>query len=1019
MNIAESSIRKRTITLVVTVLLVVGGIYSYERLGRLEDPEFTVKAAQVFTLYPGASAMQVAEEVSDEIETAIQQLGQLKEITSISEAGKSTVLVEIKDKYDKHSLPQVWDELRRKVGDCQSSLPPGTSTSIVFDDYGDVFGVFYAVVGDGYSYKELKDYVDLLRRELLLVRDVGKIMLYGDQPENVFVEISRARMAQLGISMDIIHASLSGQNLVASAGRVEVGRLYLRIEPTGEFKSVEEIGELLILQDDATGSKLYLKDVASITRGYVDPPNKILHYNGRPAIGLGISTVQGGNVVTMGEALKERIRELKVETPIGMEIEIISMQSDAVTTAISDFIAGLVEAILIVIGVLIFAMGFRSAVLIGGILLLTVLSTFILMDIHGVMLERISLGALIIALGMLVDNAIVVVEGILINMRKGMDRIEAAARIVRQTMWPLLGATFVAILAFAAIGVSQDSTGEFCRSLFQVILFSLLMSWVLAITVTPLFGAMFIKVKEGEGDVDPYGGAFSRSYKSFLTFCLRFRWLTVGVMFVLLVLALIGFGHVKQSFFPASTRPQFMVHYWLPQGTHIERTNEDLKEIEKFLLEMDEVTDVITCVGGGPLRFLLTLTPEDANTGYGLLLVGVEDYRIIDDLFPVVRDYVAQNFPDAQAFPNKFVLGPGEPQKIQARFRGPDPDKLRLLAEEAKNIILADPNATEVLDDWRQRVPLIRPIVSEIQSRNAGITRSDIARTLQAAFGGIRIGVYREGDTLLPIVARSPENERTDVDNIRDVQIWSPVAGSTIPITQIVTGFETRSENAIIRRKDRLPTITVKCNPIKGEAAALFNKLRPKIEAMELPPGYELQWGGEYEDSGNAQAALRSKIPMMFLFMVLVVIFLFNSIKKPLVIFLTAPLALIGVTVGLLGFNQPFGFMALLGFLSLMGMLIKNAIVLMDEIGLQLDGDKDTFTAIIDSGVSRLRPVSMAAATTVLGMIPLVADAFFSAMAVTIMCGLTFATILTLVVVPVLFAILFKVPFPDSELVRK
>ncbi len=1014
MNIAESSISNRTITLVMTVLLIVGGIYCYERLGRLEDPEFTVKAAQVFTLYPGATAMQVAEEVTDEIETAVQQLGQLKEITSISEAGKSTILVEIKDKYDKHSLPQVWDELRRKVGDCQSSLPPGTSTSIVFDDYGDVFGVFYAVVGDGYSYKELKDYVDLLRRELLLVQDVGKVTLYGDQPENVFVEISRARMAQLGISTDVINASLAGQNLVASAGQVEVGRLYLRIEPTGEFKSVEEIGELLILQDDATASKLYLKDVATITRGYVDPPNKLLHYNGRPAIGLGISTVQGGNVVTMGEALKERIKALKIETPIGMEIEVISMQSDAVAMAISDFISSLVEAILIVIGVLIFAMGFRSAILIGAILLLTVLSTFILMNIYGVMLERISLGALIIALGMLVDNAIVVVEGILINMQKGMERVEAAAKIVGQTIWPLLGATFVAILAFAAIGVSQDSTGEFCRSLFQVILFSLLMSWVLAITVTPLFGTMFIKVKEGEGDVDPYGGGFFQSYKSLLTFCLRFRWLTVGMMLVLLVLAVVGFGHVKQSFFPASTRPQFMVHYWLPQGTHIERTNADLKKIEKFLLEMDEVTEVTTCVGGGPLRFLLTLTPEDANTGYGLLLVGVEDYRIIDDLFPVIRDYVSNNFPDAQAFPNKFVLGPGEPQKIQARFRGPDPDRLRILAEKAKNIILANPNATEVLDDWRQRVPLITPIVSETQSRNAGITRSDIAKTLQAAFGGMQIGVYREGDTLLPIVARSPENERTEVDNIRDVQIWSPVANKTIPITQIVTGFETNSENTIVRRKDRLPTITVKCNPIEGEASALFNKLRPKIEAIELPPGYELQWGGEYEDSGNAQAALGSKIPVTFLFMVLVVIFLFNSIKKPLVIFLTVPLALIGVTAGLLGFDQPFGFMALLGFLSLMGMLIKNAIVLMDEIGLQLDEGKDPFTAIVDSGVSRVRPVSMAAATTVLGMIPLVADAFFSAMAVTIMCGLTFATILTLVIVPVFFVIFFKVPFPDA-----
>jgi len=612
-----------------------------------------------------------------------------------------------------------------------------------------------------------------------------------------------------------------------------------------------------------------------------------------------------------------------------------------------------------------------------------------------------------------VDNAIVVVEGILVNFQRGMDRIKAASQIVSQTIWPLLGATIVAVLAFAAIGVSQDSTGEYCRSLFQVILISLMMSWVLAITVTPLLGVMFLKDSAGGGG-DPYGGLFFRAYRGFVSLCIRARWVTVLVAIVLLLLSVRGFGFVKQSFFPDSTRPQFMVHYWLPQGTHISSTEADIEQIEEHLRSLDGVTEVSTFVGRGALRFLLTYTPEDANSAYGMLLVSVDDYRKIAALIPEVQAYLDETFPDAQAFPRQFMLGPGDAQKIQARFRGPDPDVLRRLAAEARSIMLAEPGATDVMDDWRQRVPLVRPIVAETQARNAGITRAEIARALQVAFAGTRIGVYRERDKLLPIIARSPEQEHGDVENLHDVRIWSPVADQTIPISQVVRGFESRSENSIVRRRDRLPTLTVKCDPKSGPATTVFEQLRPKIEAIELPPGYTLEWGGEYEDSSDAQAALAGKMPVVALLMVLVVIVLFNSIRQPLIIFLTVPLAIIGVTAGLLLTDQPFGFMALLGFLSLSGMLIKNAIVLIDEINVQVRGGKELFTAVVDSGVSRLRPVSMAALTTVLGMIPLLTDAFFVAMAVTIMFGLAFATVLTLIVVPVLYACFYRVRSPQA-----
>jgi multidrug efflux pump subunit AcrB len=1009
MNIAELSIKYKTITIVFVVLLVAGGMYSYQNLGRLEDPEFTIKDAQIFTFYPGASAEEVAEEVTDEIETAVQQLGQLDEVTSISEAGKSTVKITIKDNYDKSTLPQVWDEVRRKVSDAQTKLPPGTSTSIVFDDFGDVYGIYYAIYGDGYSYAELKEYAQLLRRELLLVHDVSKVTLSGVQEEVVYLEISRAKLSQLGLPPDAISNTLAGQNLVGSGGNVQIGSQYIRIQPTGELKSVDQIGELLLLQQDGSPSKLRLKDIAKIKRGYVDPPGMIMHYNGHPSIGLGISTVQGGNVVIMGDAIKERMRQLQSQTPIGMEVGAIAHQADAVTIAISSFIISLAEALAIVIGILMVAMGLRSGLLIGVILLLTVLGTFVVMLPKGIMLERISLGALIIALGMLVDNAIVVVEGILINMQKGMDKIKAASQIVSQTIWPLFGATIVAVLAFAAIGLSQDSTGEYCRSLFLVILISLMLSWVLAITVTPLLGVMFLKVSNKDSDKDPYGGALFKGYKAFLKFCLKSSKLTVILLVIMMVLSLYGFGHVKQSFFPPSTRPQFMVHYWLNQGTHITKTESDLSLIEKDILDFNGVTDIATFVGQGAMRFLLTYQPEEANDAYGLMLVSVDEYKKIEDLIPKIQQHIQDKFPDSQAFCRKFVLGPGDPSKIQARFRGPDSKVLRGLAKQAKDIMIAEPDATDVLDDWRQPVPLLRPIVAETQARNAGITRQQINDAITTAFEGVKVGDYREGDEILPIIMRSPEKERSDPDNINYIQIWSPVAQKSIPLSQVVTKIETKVENSIIRRKDRLATITAKCDPAVGEASDVLKKLMPKIESIELPEGYQLQWGGEYEDSGRAQASLAGKLPPIFLFMVVTVICLFNSIKKPAIIFLIVPLAIIGVTVGLLVTGQPFGFMALLGFLSLIGMLVKNAIVLIDEINIQIATGKDPFTAIVDSGVSRVRPVSMAALTTVLGMIPLLADAFFAAMAVTIMFGLTFATVLTLIVVPVLYASFFNI----------
>jgi multidrug efflux pump subunit AcrB len=1014
MNFAELALRNRTTTLVFTALLLFGGAVAFQGLARLEDPEFTIKEALIVTPYPGATAREVEKEVSDRIEQAVQQLGQLKEVESKSDPGLSTVTVRIKDRFDRAALPQVWDEVRRKVGDVQRQLPPGAGPSLVMDDYGDVWGVFIAIYGPEYSQAELRETAKLLRRELLLVPDVAKIDFWGARQEVVYVEPNRDRMSQLGISPEQIEQTLREKNLVADAGRIQVGSEFVAVDPTGMFESVEDFEGLLILGGDS-GQQTTLRDVAAVRRGYVEPPDQVLRYDGNVAIGLGISTTSGGNVVTMGDAVEARARELLGQVPLGIQFGIISLQSDAVTIAIDGFVVSLVQAVLIVIAVLLIFMGLRSGLLIGFILVVTISGTFIFMGPWGVALERISLGALIIALGMLVDNAIVVVDGMLVRLAQGRDARESAIEIVAQTSLPLAGATAVAVMAFGAIGLSEDSTGEFCRSLFKVVLISLSLSWVTAVTITPLLCVIFLKPatpKAGEA-IDPYAGRFYALYRGLLRGCIRFRGATVAVVLLAFGASLWGFGYVDRSFFPDSTRPQLLIDFWLPQGTDIENTLAQAAEVEATIAGLAGVTHVTTLAGAGGMRFLLTYAPEKKNSAYAQFIVDVDDYREVPRLIDEIESGVPLRHPDAEVYGRRFLLGPGAGGKIQARFSGPDPLVLRRLAEQAEAILEADPGAKAVRSDWRQRVKAIRPVLAETEANAAGITRTDVAASVRAGFQGQRIGVYREGDELLPIVQRAPEAERGDVASLASLQIWSRAAGRMIPLRQVVSGFETVFEDDIIMRLNRKATITVHADPRSGPASVVLKRIQPRIDALELPPGYELEWWGEIRDSARAQAGIAASVPFFFGGMVLIVIALFNALRQPLVIWLSVPLALIGMTAGLLLMRQPFGFMALLGFMSLSGMLIKNAIVLIDEIEVQKRAGLSDYDAIMESGVSRLRPVAMAALTTALGMIPLLVDAFFIAMAVTIIFGLVVATVLTMVVVPVFYAIFFRVPAPE------
>ena len=711
----------------------------------------------------------------------------------------------------------------------------------------------------------------------------------------------------------------------------------------------------------------------------------------------------------MGEDVKRRMKELEPLRPEGIDVATIYDQSHIVTEAVDGFVLNLVESVVIVIVLLMLFMGLRSGLLIGVVLVLTILATFITMWVSGIALQKISLGALILALGMLVDNAIVVVEGTLINLARGMKREEAAIDAVKKTEWPLLGATVVAVLAFAAIGFAPGNVGEFCQSLFYVLAMSLGWSWILAVTLTPLMCVLFLSSPKTTGG-DPYDNRFFRIYRGFLHRALV-RWpLTLAAVFLALITAMWAFQFIPEFFFAGSTQPYFYIDYWRPEGTHIEETSENLQKIETFLTGLDGVDATTTFVGRGALRFLLSYDPKPPNSSFGQILVHVDDYRKVPKLTAEAKQHLLANFPDAEIQVRRFMNGPPVDFGVEAQFSGPDLNVLHDLTNQAKDIFL-EAGAVDVRDDWRQRVKVFRPEFSEQVARRTGISRSDLAHALQISFGGLTVGVYREEDDLLPILVRTPEDQQDDFTRIRNVQVWSPTMRTVLPLAQVVDDLDHAVwEDPVVRREDRMRTMIAQCNPPNGGLnSELRARVLEKIEAIELPPGYSFIWEGEFKKSAEAKAPLAMMFPICLTAMFLILIVLFNAIRQPVIIMLTVPLSIIGITAGLLILHLPFGFMAILGFLGLSGMLIKNAIVLIDQIELEKQAGKTPYQAILDSAVSRLRPVSMASGTTVLGMTPLLWDPFYAVMGATVASGLIAATVLTLLVVPLFYLLFFWV----------
>lgn len=1008
MNLAGAALDRPINVWLLAAACVIGGIWGILTVGRLEDPAFVLKEALVITAYPGASAVEVEREVTEPLEAAIQELPQLRRVMSTSEPGRSRITVEIQNTYSTRQLPQIWDELRRKVQEAQRALPPGAGPSAVEDDYSDVYGIFYAVATPGLSAAEQHDLSRFLQRELVTVTGVSKVVTAGEPEERLYVEVAQERLTELGLPFDAVLAALDADNRVAPSGTLRLGDRRLRLHTPPAIDAVADLAALRLGLPGST-EQVALGEIATVYRGPHETPQQLIHVNGERVFTVAVAALSSANIVDVGAAVDRHLEVLAERLPAGVSLHPLYEQHRVVDEAIGSFLISLTLAVTIVIAVLCLFMGWRVGVVVGLSLLLTVLGTTFLMRLLDIEMERISLGALIIAMGMLVDNAIVVAEAMLINMQRGLSRREAAVRAVQRSEWPLLGATVIGIMAFAGIGLSPDETGEFLFSLFVVIAVSLLLSWVLAVTVTPLLGFHLFRAEAApRGEL--YRAAPYRGYRRLLNAALRRRGRTVTALAVLTGACVLGFGAVSQSFFPNANTPLFYLHVDLPEGSDILATERDALAMVELVRARPEVVSVASFVGGGATRFMLTYAPEEPNPAYAQLIVRVQQREQIAALAERLRQQLTQAHPQARIRSERVVFGPPVPALIEARFSGPEAEQLRRLGGEALER-LADHDAVRDLRlDWRQRELLLRPDFDPRRGRLLGIDRLALADTMQFSSSGIEAALYREQDRLIPILIRAPATERLDPEGFADRMIFSPISGAFVPVTSVLSGFTVSAEDGRILRRDRVRTLTVQADPVPGMTAHVARqRILAELEAIELPAGYALTWGGEYEDASEAQLSLAWQLPASLLIMLVISILLFGRLRQPLILWLTVPMAVCGVVLGLLATGQPFTFVAMLGMLSLSGMLMKNGIVLLDEIDAQIASGKVGAMALADASVSRLRPVCLTAATTILGMTPLLYDAFFVSMAVTIMAGLAFATLLTLLAVPTLYALLFRI----------
>ena len=1010
MNIPKYSLENKKIIYFFLTILLIGGVYSFFKLAKKEDSPFVIKTAVLITQYPGASPLEVEKLITEPIEREIQSMSDVYQIKSESYFGLSKITIELKPTIAPDYMPVKWDELRRKTLNIQSRLPSGASTITVNDDFGDVFGIYYALTADdGFTYKELRDWAQKFKTELTPIDGVQKVMLYGEQTEVVNVMISVPKLASLGVDPNSIMQILQTQNLLVNTGGINTGTYQLTVLADGTYKSLKDISEQIIVTN--LGGEVRLGDVATVEHGYMDPPSNLMRVDGKKAIGIGVATGAKDDVVAVGDVVAERLQEMQQLLPIGMDIVTIYPENKIAHEANNGFILNLLESLLIVIVIIFLVMGSRAGLLIGSSLLFSVGGTLLLMLLMGVGLNRTSLAAFIIAMGMLVDNAIVVTDNAQINIKRGMPRFQALIDGATKPQWALLGATFIAVCSFLPMYLAPAAVAEIVKPLFIVLAVSLSLSWILALMQTTTFGNFILKENTSSVNADPYDTPIYHKFERVLSILIRHRVITLCSVIGALFLALVVMGVMPQSFFPSMNKPYMRADLVFPEGYGIHDVERNVLQVEEFLNSNDKVKSYSITMGGSPVRYYLASSSYGPKPNFANVLIETKDASMSEPMEQEFYDYMTNNYPNILTRSSLFMLSPVPDAAIEIAFIGENIDTLVALTEKAKEIARQNNMVMEIRDSWGNKVPVWNPLFSQEKGLRLGITRQQMAYSLKMATNGLPLGEYREGDIIMPILLKDAEIDSLKLSDIKTLPVFSS-KGKSVKVEQVVDRFALDYEFNVIKRFNRERCLAMICEPKRGaNTIATFNELWKAVnEQIEVPEGYIIKYFGEQEKQDEGNSAIAKNIPLMFLLIYVTLLFLFPKYyRKPVLIMAMLPLIFIGVVLGLVVFGKSLDFFAMLGLLGLIGMNIKNAIVLVDQIGIEMDSGLAPANAVIEATKTRIVPVTMASGTTILGMLPLLGDAMFAGMAATIMGGLLMATILTIFILPVTYCVFFGI----------
>lgn len=1007
MNVTRLALHQNRTTLVIFAAIMLAGIMAFIKMPRAYDPGFVVRTAQVVTHFPGASPDRVEKLVTDKIETVIQEMPELDFIKSESRTGVSIILVNIKETYK--DMRPIWDSLRRKVDRAADDLPQGVLRPIVNDEFGDIFGSILTLSGNGFSYSELEQYADRIKDELLRISDIAKVEIYGEQAERVFIEFDNARLTELNISPAQLTQSLSSRNVVAAGGAIVIGDERLELEPTGNFESLREIEETLI-RVPGSDQVFYLGDLASVTRGITDPADPKVRTNGQSALALAISMREGGNNIALGDAVKSLMPRLVQALPLGLELSIANFSPDEVEEKVSDFTSSLLQSMLVVLGVMFVALGFRTGLVIGTIIPASMIAAILVMSFFNIGLDQISLASLIIALGMLVDNGIVMSENILVKLQAGKARTEAAIESATELCWPLLVSSLTTAAAFLPIFLAESKTGEFTASLFKVVTITLLCSWIIAITIIPLLCVKFLKV----APVVKSAPSYYRTYRVFLQNLLNYRYTTLIATVAVFGMAMFAFKSVPKQFFPPSDRSTFKVELELPAGSDVSATERVVAEYESALASDQAVSSWVAYIGNGGPRFALQHTPKPRTNHYALMVITAMQASDIQPIMSRLEQYTLNAQPNVTLKMKRIETGPSVENPVEIRLSGVDAAELQRIMVELKSHMSTLPSLKNISDDWGQQIKKLVIDVDQARALRSGISSEDIALSLKTGLSGLQLTEYREDSASIPVMMRSNADDRQDIGKLEALSVFVQKSGKSIPLRQ-VADIRVVWEPAVILRRDRSKTVTVGAQLSDGYSSTdALAALTPWLQARSIgwEMGYRYAFGGECESSAQANASIAAKLPVAGFIIVILLVAQFNSIRKTIIILATIPLGLIGVSIGLNAVGSYFGFMTLLGIISLTGIVINNAIVLLESIKQCIDERGFSVEeAVLHASEQRLRPILLTTATTVLGLLPLYlgGGAMWEPMAISIIAGLLFSTVLTLGVVPVLYATLYPV----------